>query len=117
MDDAGWRDAELWAPQADVPVEIDVSRRGEPGSLLDEIAEFQEESEEADEHMPGAIKKGCRHLAATDATVAVPVLGSDARHGPRVGNCVLEWYAQRDDVLLQVDADGFYDGDELLVTM
>jgi hypothetical protein len=26
MDDAGWRDAELWAPQADVPVEIDVSR-------------------------------------------------------------------------------------------
>ena len=31
---------------------------------------------------------------------------------PGVGNCVLEWYAQRDDVLFQVDADGFYDGDE-----
>jgi hypothetical protein len=44
------------------------------------------------------------------------VLASDERDGPAIGKCVLDWYAQRDDVLFEVDAQGFYDGEQLLVT-
>jgi hypothetical protein len=116
VDDGGWREAELWAPGAAVPVEIDVSRRDEPASLLDdEITEFSDELEDADERVPGAAARIREHLAATRAVVAVRVLASDGHTGPAIGNCVLDWYAQRDDVLFQVDAQGFYDGDELLV--
>jgi hypothetical protein len=116
LDERGWRDAELWAPAAEVPVEIDVSRREDPESLLhDEIAEFDDELADADEQTPGAIATVRQHLAATNAIVAVRVLASDQEHGPAIGNCVLAWYAQRDGVLFQVDAQGFYDGDTLLV--
>jgi hypothetical protein len=116
VDDRGWRAAELWAPGADVPVEIDVSRRDDPASLLhDEIVEFADELEDADERVAGGTARVREHLAATRAVVAVRVLASDQREGSAIGNCVLDWYAQRDDVLFQVDAQGFYDGDELLV--
>lgn len=114
-EDRGWREVELWAPGADVPVEVDVNRR-EPTSLLsNEIAEFVDELEDSDELFDGAAAKIREHLAATEAIVAVRVLVSDERDGPRIGNCVLDWYAQRDGVLFQVDDDGFYDGDKLLV--
>ncbi len=44
LDDHHWREAELWALGATVPVEIDVSRQDEPESLLhEEIAEFADE--------------------------------------------------------------------------
>jgi hypothetical protein len=114
--DATWQEAELWAPDAEVPVEIDVSRRRDPESLLhDEIEEFEETLADAEERAPNGTDRVLRHLAATDAIVAVRTLASDERHGPAVAQCVLDWYAQRDDVLFQVDADGFYDGDVLLV--
>jgi hypothetical protein len=97
-------------------VEIDISRRDDPESLLhDEIAEFDDELTDADELSPGAIERVRRHLAASNSIVAVRVLASDQEHGPAIGTCVLGWYAQRDDVLFQVDAEGFYDGDTLLV--
>jgi hypothetical protein len=116
VDESGWRQAELWAPGAHVPVEIDVSRRNEPASLLhDEIAEFDDELEAADERVPGGAAKVREHLAATEAVVAVRVLASDDRDGAAIGNCVLDWYAQRDGVLFQVDAQGFYDGGVFLV--
>jgi hypothetical protein len=116
VDDGGWREAELWAPGAAAPVEMDVSRRDEPASLLhDEIAEFEDDLEDADERVPGGTARVREHLAATGAIVAVRVLTSDEREGSAIGNSVLDWYAQRDDVLFQVDAQGFYDGDELLV--
>jgi hypothetical protein len=117
LDDPAWRDAELWGSEAEVPVEIDVSRRNDPESLLhDEVAEFDEALDDADERASEGIARVREHLASAEAIVAVRVLGSDKRTGPTVGNCVLDWYAQREGVLFQVDADGFYDGDELIVS-
>ena len=53
LEDSGWREAELWAPDAQVPVEIDMSRRDDPESLLHyEIAEFDDELADADEQTP-----------------------------------------------------------------
>jgi hypothetical protein len=43
--------------------------------------------------------------------------GSSPSRGPAVGNCVLGWYAERDGVLFQVDGDGFYEGDRLIVSI
>ena len=117
LDDATWSNAELWAAGAEVPVEVDVSRRSNPDSLLhEEIEEFMDELDDADERIAGGVAKVRDHLAACHAIVAVRVLASDAR-GAEVGNCVLDWYAQRDGVLFQVDADGFYDGDRLLAAV
>jgi hypothetical protein len=116
LDDQRWREAELWAPGAEVPVEVDVSRREDTESLLqEELAEFDDELADADEQTPGAIETVRQHLAATNAIVAVRVLASDQEHGLPIGNCVLDWCAQRDRVLFQVDDDGFYDGATLLV--
>ncbi len=55
------------------------------------------------------------HLDRTQAIVAVRVLASDSDRGMEAAKVVLDYYAQRDGVLFQADADGFYEGEERIL--
>ena len=101
LDEPEWRAADLIGPQATVPIEVEVNLDdGRPdGMVREEVREFREELEDA-EGTPDALTKVREHLDRTIAIVAVRVLA---------------YYAQREGVLFQADAEGFYEGEQLIV--
>lgn len=115
-DAVDWREAVLLAPGGDAMVELDVSvDDGAPDSLLvEELDEFRDLLEDADAP-GGAVQRVSGHLDRTQAIVAVRVLASGGDEALQVARTVLDFYAGRPDVLLQVDGEGFFAGEELLV--
>jgi hypothetical protein len=115
VDDAAWRDADVYGPESESPVELEVALdEGEDSLLRGEVEEFREALEYA-EGEPAAIGRVAEHLERTRAIVAVRVLASDSERGMEAAWAILAYYAQRDGVLFQADAEGFYDGEDLIV--
>jgi hypothetical protein len=116
LDDPSWREADLMGPDSTAPIELEVSLDdGSPDCLVreeaDELREYLEDSDsDAD-----AKRKVAEHLDRTRAIVAVRVLASDPDNGLATAHAVLAYYAQRPGVMFQADAEGFYEGEELIV--
>ena len=118
LDDPGWREADVYGSEAESPIELDVSLDdGTPDCLLrGELEEFREALEDC-EGDPEAVAKVRAHLDRTQAIVGVRVLASDSERGLQAAWAVLDYYAQRDGVLFQADAEGFYEGEQLIVEL
>ncbi|HEX5782383.1 MAG TPA: hypothetical protein VFX80_10695 [Solirubrobacteraceae bacterium] len=112
QDDADWRDAELYGPEAVVPIEVDVNVGDD--MVREELDELREELEDCDADTK-AVAKVHAHLDRTRAIVAVRPLASEGERGLKSAWAVLDYYAQRDGVLFHADAEGFYDGPDLIV--
>jgi hypothetical protein len=116
LDDPGWREADVCGPDTTSPIELEVALDdGTPDCLLrGELDEFRGELEDC-EGDPEAVAKVSAHLDRTQAIVAVRVLASDYDRGLQAAWVVLDYYARRDGVLFQADAEGFYEGEKLIV--
>ena len=116
LDDPEWRVADLLGPQSSAPIEVEVNLDdGKPdGMVREELREFRDEIEDA-EAEADALRTVREHLDRTAAIVAVRVPASDADDGMDAAHAVLAYYGQRDGVLFQADAEGFYDREELIV--
>jgi hypothetical protein len=116
LDDPSWREADVYGPEAVSPIELEVALDdGTPDCLLRaELDEFREELEDTDAD-PDTVAKVGAHLDRTQAIVAVRVLASDYERGLQAAWVVLDYYAQRDSVLFQADAEGFYEGEKLIL--
>jgi hypothetical protein len=116
LDDPGWRGADVYGPDTTSPIELEVALDdGSPDCLLRaELDEFREELEGC-EGDPEAVAKVSAHLDRTQAIVAERVLASDSERGLEAAWAVLDYYAQREGVLFQADADGFYEGEKRIL--
>ena len=117
-DDAGWAEVDLRGPGSTSPVTVEIALDdGDPHGLVrEEVKEFHDELHDA-EASQEAIEKVRDHLTQTRAIVAVRLPASDAEAAADAAEMVLDYYAQRPGVLFQMDADGFYDGDERIVEL
>jgi hypothetical protein len=116
VDDPAWREADLLGPSSTAPIEVEVALDdGSPDCLVrEERDELREELEDSDSD-PSAKARVAEHLDRTRAIVAVRVLASDADDNLAAAHAVLAYYAQRPAVMFQADAEGFYEGEELIV--
>jgi hypothetical protein len=116
VDNPGWRAAELLGPNSTAPIEVEVALDdGTPDCLVrEELGELREFLEDSGSDA-GAKRRVAEHLDRTRAIVAVRVLASDTDNGRTSAHAVLAYYAQRPGVMFHADAEGFYEGEELIV--
>lgn len=115
-EDPAWRAVDLLGPKSTVPIKVEVALDdGSPDCLArEEVEELREELE--DSGSPADAKRRvAEHLDRTRAIVAVRVLASDTDNGLAAAHTVLAYYAERPGVLFQADAEGFHEGEELIV--
>jgi hypothetical protein len=116
VDNPGWREADLLGPSSTAPIELEVALDDGTADCLvrEELGELREELDDSDSDA-GAKRRVAEHLDRTSAIVAVRVLASDTDNGLAAAHPVLAYYAQRQRVMFQADAEGFYEGEELIV--
>jgi hypothetical protein len=113
VDEQDWREAELRYSRGKEPLVVEASRaRREDGLLSDEVAEFEEllvDVEDSPEK-----QKVLAQLRNSRAVVAVQLLGDD---GYDAAGTFLRFFVECCDAMIQVDGEGFYERDRLLVEL
>jgi hypothetical protein len=110
---AGWHEAELRYKPGRRPLVVDVSRAGDDGLLAEEVEEFIE--------MLGAVeesadkRKVLAHLRASRAIVTAQLLSDIDDDGYDAVGVVLGFFVEHYGGMIQADAEGFYEGDRLIV--
>jgi hypothetical protein len=114
VDSSDWKEAELRYKPGNQPIVVDVTRSRDE-LLSEEIDEFLEFLEDTPDST--AKSKVLKHLRETDAIVAVQLLGDVDDEGHAAASTFLNFFVVNCGGLIQADAEGFYDGDEVIVEL
>lgn len=114
LDSPDWREAELRYKPGNQPIPVDVIRSRDE-LLSDEIEEFVEFLEDAPDS--AAKDKVLQHLRETKAIVATQLLGDVDDDGYAAAGTFLNYFVEHCGGMIQADAEGFYEGDELIVEL
>jgi hypothetical protein len=114
LDAANWREAEIRYKPAKQPIQVNVTRSGDE-LLSEEVGEFVEFLEDVPESP--ARRKVLHHLKKTKAIVAAQLLGDVDDDGHLAAGTFLDFFTEHCGGKIQADAEGFYEGDELIVEL
>ena len=116
LDRTDWEQVELsYAPER-APLELTVDRDDGPDSLARaEAGEFLAEVAAQPESDARLLVTG--HLRQTRFIVACRLPGDSDEAGQRAAHALLDYFAEHAGGLIQADGEGFYVGDELILTL
>jgi hypothetical protein len=115
LDSPGWREAELRYRPGDRPLDVDVGRAGD-GII------FSEEVDELVDLLGGvedsaATRKVLAHLGACRTIVAARLPSDIDDDGYDAAGVFLGFFVEHCGGMVQADAEGFYEGDRLIVEL
>jgi hypothetical protein len=116
LDSAGWREAELRYKPGRQPLVVDVSRAGDGSLVAEEVEEFIEFLAEVDESADKR-KVLAHHLRASRAIVTAQLLSDIDDDGYDAVGVFLGYFVEHCGGLIQADAEGFYEGDRLIIEL
>ena len=116
LDSAGWREAELRYQPGRQPLVVDVSRAGDGhGLLAEEVEEFTGLLGEV--AASAGTRKVLAHLRASRAIVAAQLLSDVDDDGYDAVGVFLGFFVEHCGGMVQADAEGFYEGGQLIVEL
>jgi hypothetical protein len=114
LDSPDWREIELRYKPGNQPIPVDVTRPV-MNSFSDEIDEFVEFLDDVPDS--AAKEKVLRQLRQTKAIVATQLLGDIDDDGYTAAGTFLNFFVGHCGGMIQADAEGFYEGDEVIVKL
>jgi hypothetical protein len=114
LDSPHWREAELRYKPGNQPIPVDVTRSTDE-LLSDEIEEFVEFLEDVPDS--AAKEEVLQQLRGTKAIVATQLLGDVDDDSYAAAGTFLNFFVEHCGGMIQADAEGFYEGDELIVEL